>query len=179
MNLESIPLRDSDGAYRAVIEASQGSRHKFKYDAGIEAFSLDGVLPLGFAFPYDFGFLPSTLGDDGDPLDVLVFADEAIPPGSVVPCRLVGNVRAEQQNAGAAEPERNDRLIAVAAKSHRFKECESLDDVAANALDEIEAFFVFYNRQKGGIFTPLGRDDRDAARRVVDAGADRYRDERS
>ncbi len=175
MNLETIPLHDDDGATIAVIEASQGSRNKLKYDAHLESFVLSGVLPLGFAFPYDFGFLPSTLGDDGDPLDVLVLADETIPPGTLVPCRIVGVIAAEQQDAGADEAERNDRLIAVAAKSHRYRECHALADLADNVLDEIEGFFVFYNRQKGGRFTPIGRGGVDDAEKLIDAGVERAR----
>ena len=150
------PRRDDDGAWLAVIEATQGTRHKLKYEAEWRAFVLSGVLPLGLSFPYDFGFLPSTLGDDGDPLDVLVLADEAMPPGTVVPCRLVGVIEAEQQDEGAAA-ERNDRLLAVATSSHRYGECRELDDIAAGVLDEIEPFFVVYNASKGGRFKPLAR----------------------
>jgi hypothetical protein len=105
-SLDALPLRDPGGDWLAVIEASQGSRHKFKYKAAWRAFELSGVLPLGMSFPYDFGFLPSTLGDDGDPLDVLVLADEALPPGSVVPCRIVGVIEAEQQGRTQAEAQR-------------------------------------------------------------------------
>lgn len=118
------------------------------------------------SFPYDFGFLPSTLGDDGDPLDVLVLADEALPPGCVVPCRIAGVIEAEQQDAGKDRAERNDRLIAVADKSHRYRHCASLDDIAADVLDEVENFFVFYNQQKGGSFEPLARRGLDAAPRA-------------
>ena len=67
----------------------------------------------GLAFPYDFGFFPSTLGADGDPLDVLLFLDDAVPPGSVATARLIGVLEVEQKDQG--EPwERNDRFFAVA-----------------------------------------------------------------
>src|SRR4029450_10304737 len=87
--LNAVPAREK-GAWLAVIEATQGTRHKLKYEARWTAFALSGVLPLGLAFPYDFGFIPSTLGDDGDPLDVLVLADEALPFGALAPVRLIG-----------------------------------------------------------------------------------------
>jgi inorganic pyrophosphatase len=144
------------------------------------------VLPLGTAFPYDFGFLPSTLGDDGDPLDVLLFADEAVPPGSVVPCRIVGVIEAEQQEEAkpghddpqqlesAKAPERNDRLLAVAAASHRWRECRDIGDVADNVLEEVERFFVFYNQQKSVRFRPLARRGADAAERLIEDGRARY-----
>jgi inorganic pyrophosphatase len=173
-SLDALPARDPSGDRLAVIEAAQGSRHKLKYRAEWRAFVLHGVLPLGTAFPYDFGFLPSTLGDDGDPLDVLVFADEALLPGSVVPCRIVGVIEAEQRKKGAAKAERNDRLLAVAAASQRWRECRGIDDVAAHVLDEVERFFVFYNEQKAVRFRPLARRGAKAAQRLVDDGAARW-----
>lgn len=175
--LEALPTRDEDGAWIAVIEATQATRHKLKYRAEWQAFVLSGVLPLGLSFPYDFGFLPSTRGDDGDPLDVLVLADEAMPPGTVAPCRLVGVIEAEQQDEGE-RAKRNDRLIAVAAGSHRYGECRELRDVAAGVLAEIEHFFVVYNAHRGGRFRPIARRGAAAASRLVERGRRRYAAER-
>jgi inorganic pyrophosphatase len=175
MSLESLPCRDDEGAWLAVIEATQGTRHKLKYKAEWTAFVLSGVLPLGLSFPYDFAFVPSTRGDDGDPLDVLVLADEALPPGSVVPCRIVGVLEAEQRDEGA-KPKRNDRLLAVAVKSHRYGECRELRDIADNVLAEIEQFFVAYNAGKGGSFRPLARRGTAAAERLVERGRRRFAD---
>lgn len=173
MSFESLPCRDEEGAWLAVIEATQGSRHKLKYNAEWNAFVLSNVLPLGLSFPYDFGFVPSTRGDDGDPLDVLVLADEAMPPASVAPCRIVGVLEAEQQDEGG-KPERNDRLLAVAMKSHRYGECRELRDIAENVLGEIEQFFVAYNASKGGRFRPLARRGAAAAERLLERGVRRY-----
>jgi len=176
-SLEALPTRNDAGQWLAVIEATQGTRHKLKYRPEWHAFVLSGVLPLGLSFPYDFGFLPSTRGDDGDPLDVLVLADEAMPPGTVAPCRLVGVIEAEQKNDG--EPaERNDRLLAVTDPSHRYGECREVGDIAAAALEEIEHFFVVYNAHKGGHFTPLARRGAAAAIRLVEHGRRRYAGER-
>lgn len=172
-SLDALPARNEAGLWLAVIEATQGTRHKLKYRPEWRAFVLSGVLPLGLSFPYDFGFLPSTRGDDGDPLDVLVLADEAMPPGTVAPCRLVGVIEAEQQDEGEAM-ERNDRLLAVAEPSHRYGECRELRDVAAAALEEIEHFFVVYNAHKGGRFTPIARRGSAAAARLVERGRRRY-----
>ena len=171
---ESIPTRDDEGAWLAVVEASQGTRHKFKYAAEWNAFVLSDVLPVGLAFPYDFGFLPSTLGDDGDPLDVLVLADEALLPGAVVPCRIVGVIEAEQHDEGEAETKRNDRLLAVAVRSHRHGDCSELDDLPANVLEQIEQFFVAFNASKGGSFRPLARRGAAAATRLVEHGERRF-----
>lgn len=177
-SLEALPTRNRSGDCLAVIEASQGSRNKLKYRPAWRAFELSGVLPLGLLFPYDFGFLPSTLGDDGDPLDVLVLADSALPPGTVVACRIAGVIEAEQQDRGKSQARRNDRIVGVAVESHRYRECRTLDDIAANVLEEIERFFAFYNAQKGGRFSVLARRGPEAARALIDEGA-RRRAERS
>src|SRR5438876_43986 len=103
---------NGDGELNVVIETPQGSRNKFTFDEELCLFKLGGVLPLGAAFPFDFGFLPDTMGQDGDPLDVLVLMDEPAFPGCLVPARLIGVIEAEQTEKGKTE--RNDRLIAVA-----------------------------------------------------------------
>jgi inorganic pyrophosphatase len=128
---------------------------------------------LGVAFPFDFGFVPGTLGADGDPLDVLVLMDEPSFPGVVVPCRLVGVIEATQRPIGSPRGKRgtrNDRLVAVADKSHRHAGTHALRDLGDGMLAEIERFFVFYNAQKGVRFRPIGRADKAAARKLVDAG---------
>ena len=175
--LDALPTRHDGGRWLAVIEATQGTRHKFKYHAESDAFVLSGVLPLGLGFPYDFGFLPSTLGDDGDPLDVLVLADEALPLGALAPVRIVGVIEAEQQEKGG-RAERNDRLLAVTDPSHRYRGCRALADIAKNVLDEIERFFVVFNAHKGGSFRPIARRGAAAAIRLVERGRRRYAAER-
>jgi inorganic pyrophosphatase len=166
--LHRLPLRDHDGEFRVVIEANQGSRNKLKYDPQRAMMELHLVLPLGVAFPYDFGFLPSTLGADGDPLDALVLMDESVPPGAVVPCRLVGVIEAEQTKK--KKTRRNDRFLLVASSSHRFRNCKDLADISADVLDEIERFFEFYNKQKGVDFRPIGRYGRNKAEALLKAG---------
>lgn len=167
--LDRLPLVDADGHYRAVVEACQGSRNKLKYEPGLQAFELHHVLPLGTAFPYDFGFFPSTRAEDGDPLDVLLLMDEGVAAGTVVPCRPVGVIEAEQAGGKDRRPVRNDRVLAVAASSHRYGRCRRLADLAPEVLDEIERFFVFYNRQRGVDFRPLGRGGVRRARQLVEA----------
>ena len=170
--IAALAAWDEKGRLQAVIEAPRGSANKLKFDPKRGVFTLHNVLPLGVAFPFDFGFVPGTLGEDGDPLDVLVLMDEPVFPGVVVPCRLIGVIEARQRpkdapRAGAA---RNDRLIAVADKSHRHGDVRSLADLGDGMLAEIERFFVFYNDQKGVRFEPIGRAGKSAARRLIEAG---------
>jgi inorganic pyrophosphatase len=98
-----------------VIETPKGSPNKLAFEPRYGTFVLKGVLPAGAVFPFDFGFVPSTRGEDGDPLDVLVLMDAPVYPGCIVPSRLIGVIEAEQTENG--ETERNDRLLAVAANS--------------------------------------------------------------
>jgi len=130
-----------------------------------------GVLPAGAVFPFDFGFVPSTQGDDGDPLDVLVLMDAGAFPGCVVPSRLIGAIQADQTEQDTTM--RNDRLIAVAAKSITHRSLQDIADVSADLLGQIEHFFSSYNAAKGKTFTPTGRFGRDRARALVSAGMDR------
>jgi inorganic pyrophosphatase len=102
---------------------------------------LSGVLPAGASFPYDFGFLPSTRGGDGDPLDVLVLMDDPAFVGCLVPARLLGVIEAEQTERNG-DSTRNDRLIAVVANSITHRGLKTL-----GTLDKslVEHFFVSYN----------------------------------
>lgn len=168
--LHELSARDGDGCWRAVIEAPAGSRNKLKWQPSLGAMELHAVLPLGTAFPYDFGFVPSTQGQDGDPLDVLLFMDDPAPPGTVVPCRVLGVILARQKPQSGGKAERNDRLLAVARNSHRYGHWKKLADVTPAVLDEVERFFVFYNAQKGVRFEPLGRAGAGEARRLLEDG---------
>src|SRR5438309_393001 len=127
MHLSRLPVQDEHGNYLTVIEAAAGSRNKCKFEPQYGAMVLHSVLPLGCSFPYAFGFIPSTCADDGDPLDVLVLLDEPVQPGTVVPARLVGILEAEQSEDGKTV--RNDRVLAVAAKSECYREVSKLKNV--------------------------------------------------
>ncbi|HEY0996377.1 MAG TPA: inorganic diphosphatase [Gemmatimonadaceae bacterium] len=170
--LAAIAPFDDDGLLNVVIETPKGSRNKFTFDPEGGFFRLGGVLPSGAVFPYDFGFVPGTLGEDGDPLDVLLLMDEPAFPGCVVTCRLLGAIEAGQQGDDGGM-ERNDRLVAVAVKSHVHAELESLDDLSERLIAEIEHFFESYNAMRDRIFAPVGRAGPARARRLVEEGATR------
>ncbi len=124
---------------------------------------------MGAVFPFDFGFVPSTKGQDGDPLDVLVLMDEPAFAGCLVQSRLIGVIEAEQTENG--QPERNDRLIAVAAESRDHADITSIHQLSDNMLNEIEHFFISYNAAKGREFKPLGRYASERARKLVDSAS--------
>jgi inorganic pyrophosphatase len=144
---------EETGDLNAIIEVPKGSRNKFEWDETHRLFKLGGVLPAGAVFPFDFGFVPGTLGDDGDALDVLVLMDEPAFVGCLVPARLLGVIEAEQTEGGNTD--RNDRLVAVAASSRNHQDVRTLEDLNANLLHEIEHFFVSYNVARGREFKPV------------------------
>jgi inorganic pyrophosphatase len=173
-SLESLDTFNDEGDLNVVIETPKGSHNKYNYDEKTGLFKLGGVLPAGASFPFDFGFVPSTLGGDGDPLDVLVLMDEPAFTGCLVSVRLVGVVKAEQTERDG-ETERNDRLIGVAAESRLLRHIRALGSLSPDLLEEIEHFFVSYNQIKGKEFKPLGRSGPQKALKLVEEGMKLYR----
>lgn len=164
--LEKLPPFDREtGDLNVVIETPKGCRNKYAFDFEIRSYRLKGVLPNGAVFPFDFGSIPRTKGEDGDPLDVLVLMDEPAFTGCLVEARLLGVIEARQTEKGKTE--RNDRLIAVAAKSHTHASLKSLAKLEPKLLDEIEHFFVSYNKARGKEFKPIGRKGPAAAKKLI------------
>lgn len=126
---------------QVIIETPKGNRNKYAFDPKQEIFLLKAALPAGMVFPYDFGFVPRTLADDGDPIDVLVLMDEPAFPG----CALL------------------TRLIAVAETAHMYANLKKLKDIPEQILKEIEQFFVNYHELQGKQFKPLARKGPKAA----------------
>lgn len=171
--INSLDAWDADsGELNVVIETPKGSRNKFKFDERRGIFKLSGILPVGSVFPFDFGFIPKTLGGDGDPVDVLILMDEAVFAGCLVPARLIGVIEADQTEDGKTE--RNDRLIAVASNSHTHTDVKSLKDLNATLIEQIELFFVSYNEAKGKKFNPIGRFGIRKAHSLVEEGIKSY-----
>ncbi len=173
-NLLRLEAFHDDEELNVVIETPKGSRNKYNYDEKTGLFKLGGVLPSGASFPFDFGFVPSTVGGDGDPLDVLVLMDEPAFAGCLVRTRLVGVIEAEQTERDG-ETTRNDRLIGVAADSRLHTRVRALEDLGTTLLEEIEHFFVSYNQIKGKKFKPLTRSGAERARELVEEGVKMFR----
>ena len=114
-DLLNLPTWADDGFVYAIVETPRGSTCKLEYDPELGAFTLAKPLMAGLSYPYDWGFIPSTKADDGDPLDVLIIHDAQTFPGVVLRCRPVGILEVEQQAKG--KKERNDRVFAVPDRS--------------------------------------------------------------
>src|ERR1043165_5507071 len=133
-NLSELDAFHDDEEVNVVIETPKGSRNKYNYDEKLQLFKRGAVLTAGAVFPFDFGFVPSTVGGDGDPLDVLVLMDEPAFTGCLVRVRLVGVIEAEQTER-EGETTRNDRLVGVAAESRLHRGVRSLEDLDPNLLE--------------------------------------------
>jgi inorganic pyrophosphatase len=149
-----------------VIETPKGSRNKYAYDVTEHIFELKKVLPAGMAFPYDFGFVPSTRGGDGDPLDVLVLMDEPAFPGCKLTCRIIGLIEGEQGDKETKE--RNDRVVAVESENHSFTRVRHIDDLGKHFEKELEEFFVNYHRLSGKSYKILAVKGPNAGHRAVE-----------
>jgi inorganic pyrophosphatase len=160
------PFDQKSGSLNVVIETPKGCRNKYAFDFNLRNYKLKSVLPKGAVFPFDFGSIPGTVAQDGDPLDVLLLMDEPAFTGCLVEARLLGVIEAEQASNGKTE--RNDRLIAVAAKSHTHGSLKSLAKLDSALIDEIEHFFCSYNEARGKQFKPIGRKGPSAATRLVE-----------
>jgi inorganic pyrophosphatase len=154
-----------------VIECPAGSRVKSTYDPTLDIFHLSYVLPKGSSFPFEFGFIPSTVAEDGDPLDMMVLIDVPTSVGCVLTARPIGVIEANQTQDGKTF--RNDRLIGVAMASRTHADIESLADINQSILDEIEQFFKSYNRMRGREFNPIRRAESSVAVELVNRAIER------
>src|ERR1700685_3490955 len=161
---------------RIVVETPKGRRNKFDYDSDIQAFTLGGLLPEGLSFPFDFGFVPSTLAQDGDPLDVMILMDEPAHVGCVLTVRLIGVIEAEQTQDGKTT--KNDRLIAVAVHSYSHEDLQSIAGVNKSILDQVEEFFISYNKSRGKKFKVTGVHGPGKAVKRLQAAIDARKDEK-
>ena len=153
---------------RVVVETPKGHRNKFDYDPEIHAFTLGGLLAEGLSFPFDFGFIPSTLGQDGDPLDVMVLMDEPAHVGCVLAIRIVGVIEAEQMENGTKTT--NNRLIAVAVHSYNHEHIHSISEINKSIIDQVGDFFVTYNKLRGKRFKVTGIHGPSRAMKHIDEG---------
>jgi inorganic pyrophosphatase len=172
-DLTALPAFDkASQCWHAIIETPKDSHHKFNFDPKLGCFELKRTLPEGMTFPLDFGFIPSTLGEDGDPLDVLVVLDFPAAMGALVKARLLGAIQAEQKKKGE-DWVRNDRLIAVSGHSRTLADIKSLDDLRPEQLDQLTEFFRQYNKLDGKQFRPIGNCSAKKAAALVKKGIEK------
>ena len=153
VDLHTLPhcLDDEALTVRAIVETPPGRRIKFDYDPESGLFALHDVLPAGMAFPMAFGFVPDTLGEDGDPLDIIILADEDLPIGCLATVKLLGVIEACQTEHDGQE-NRNDRLIGRILKTRIYADVHDLECLGRAMVGELTRFFETYNSLKGKHF---------------------------
>ena len=151
-----------------IVEIPKRSRNKFEYDKKGGFIKLDRVLYSSLHYPGDYGFIPRTHYDDGDPLDVLVITNEPTFPGCVIEARPVGIFRMEDR--GVAD----DKVLAVPATDPLFDNYTDLEDVPPHFMEEVVHFFSVYKDLQHERVVPKGWDDCKAARSEIERSLELY-----
>lgn len=153
----------------AVIEIPRHERNKYELDKELGLLRLDRVLYSAVQYPGDYGFLPRTLGDDGDPLDVLVIMTSPVFPGCLVEVRPVGIFHLIDRDAS------DEKIIAVPVRDPFTDEIRDITDIRSHALKEIEHFFEVYKDLEGIRVRSRGFDNASAAHKAILHAVDNYR----
>jgi inorganic pyrophosphatase len=162
MDLSRIPAQPKPGLISVLIEIPAGSKNKYEFDKDLQAFALDRVLYSSVQYPYDYGFVPNTLADDGDPLDGMVLMDQPTFPGCVIAARPIGML--EMIDGG----DRDEKILCVPDKDPRYTHVKSLQDIAPHRLAEIEEFFKTYKNLEKKVTEILGWQDVDKVTPLVE-----------
>ena len=162
MDLSLIPAQPEPGIINVLIEIPGGSKNKYEFDKDMNSFALDRVLFASVKYPYDYGFVPNTLADDGDPLDGMVMMDEPTFPGCVIAARPIGMLL--MIDGG----DRDEKILCVPAEDPRYNEVKSLRDVSPHRLEEIAEFFRTYKNLEKKVTEIQGWKDVDAVTPLVE-----------
>jgi inorganic pyrophosphatase len=162
MNLKNIPSgKSSPDIVNAIIEIPKGSRNKYEYNIELGVFQLDRVLYSSMHYPEAYGFIPSTLYDDGDPVDVLVFIDQPLHVGILVEVRPVGILRMRDEKGS------DDKIISVAINDPTYSPITDLRQLPRHLLVEVEHFFTSYKLLEGKHVMSFGWNGATAAKRAI------------
>jgi inorganic pyrophosphatase len=162
VDLARIPAQPKPGIINVLIEIPAGSKNKYEFDKDLNAFALDRVLYSSVQYPCDYGFVPNTLGDDGDPLDAMVLMDQPTFPGCIIAARPIGML--EMIDGG----DRDEKILCVPDKDPRYAQVKSIKDISQHRLDEISEFFKSYKNLEKKVTEILGWKDASEVQSLVD-----------
>ena len=164
-----LPIGDkSPEIVTAVIEVPQDGTNKYEYDANLNVFVLDRFLHSPVHFPGDYGFIPQTTAQDGDPLDILVLGDTPVFPGCVYNARPIGLFVMLDQGVC------DEKILACSTANPRFREVETYTQVQNHILLEVEHFFAVYKDLEGKQTKVIGWKDREEAFAVIRSSHERF-----
>jgi inorganic pyrophosphatase len=170
MRFDALPTSPSQDLVHVVVETPRGAIVKLKYEPELEQFVLKRSLPLGFAYPYDWGFVPGTRAEDGDPVDALVCWEAVSPPGTVLRCRPLGVLELSQRKRKPGGRLRNDRILCVPERDPRTAWLHSVKDLPERIREELAHFFVASVQLEGKDARVHGWGGPDAAFSLVRGG---------
>jgi inorganic pyrophosphatase len=164
-----LPIGDSaPEIVTAVVEIPQDSVNKYEYDPNLNVFVLDRVLHSPVHFPGDYGFIPQTRAEDGEPLDILILGDTPVFPGCIYSARPIGLF--EMLDQGSCD----EKIVAYATANPRFTNIQSYTEVQPHVLLEVAHFFFVYKDLEGKRTKVLGWKDREAAYAVIRSSHERF-----
>lgn len=152
----------------AVIEIPKGSQNKYEFDKERGMFRLDRVLYSPVHYPTEYGFIPQTLEEDGDPVDIMVMVSAPTFTGCLIDSRVIGALSMEDDKGVDV------KILAVAVNDPRYKQIQSLEQAPPHVVREIEYFFTIYKDLEGKKTLVKGWRDIDFARQVIETGRQRY-----
>jgi inorganic pyrophosphatase len=155
-----------------IVETPKGKGLKYDFDPETGYIFLKKIMPAGMVFPFDFGFVPGTIGEDGDPIDVIVISELESFPGCAMECRIIGAIQAKQQEKDG-QTMRNDRYIAVPVVSHLYAAVQELKQFPQEIIGQLELFFQNYNEQAGKKFSVLERTGAKKAMKILEASREK------
>lgn len=165
-----LPIgKNAPESFHVVVEIPKGSTNKYEYDEDLGIFKLDRVLFSPLHYPGDYGFMPQTLGKDGDPLDGLVLVTNPTFPGIVIESRPIGVL--EMVDNGDSD----DKILCVPVDDIRFEEIQDLEDVQKHQLKEIAHFFEAYKHLEGKKVEIKGWHGKKRAMEIVEEAMEAYR----
>lgn len=153
-----------------IVEIPKGSRNKYEYNKENGVIKLDRVLYSSLYYPGDYGLIPRTFYDDGDPLDILVMVNEATFPGCVIEARPIGLFRMLDRGVS------DDKVLAVPSRDPLFQDYHDITDIPKHFLAEVAHFFEVYKDLEGMRTKPIGWEDANAAKAEVMRSVDLYQD---
>ena len=153
---------------RAIIEIPKNSTNKYEYNAELGVFRLDRALYSPMHYPGDYGFVPGTLGEDGDPLDVLILVDEPSFTGCLMEVRPVGLLHMVDQH------QKDQKILAVPNHNPRFDSIHTMDQVFPHTRREIEYFFSIYKDLQGAKTEMKGWNGPPEARKMITRSREAY-----
>jgi inorganic pyrophosphatase len=163
------PGTDLPSVVHAIVEIPKGRRSKFEVDKKTGLLRLDRYLYSSSHYPGDYGFIPQTLAEDGDALDILVMVNEPTFSGCLIEARVLGVFRMKDRGA-------NDyKVLGVPHRDPLFGEYKDLADVPSHFLKEVEHFFVTYKQLEGVTIEPEGWENSEQAANEVRASVERFR----